>query len=185
MAGRFDRKRHGEDSDAAVEVFTEVGFAAADRGAIIERTGHQGAFTTTSTDGTAGVGHHRGRANLVVAELSTMSDCSPRWRTSCTARSSPRNCSHEQGRAHRRGVDRRSGVNEKVGAATDAGPRQRRCRPAGRSPKATYDQTRREDGQRINHRRDVRRRMIGQATTATTISFGDLPRCGSYCSPPS
>ena len=31
--------------DAAVEVFTEVGFAAADRGAIIERTGMtKGAF---------------------------------------------------------------------------------------------------------------------------------------------
>jgi len=66
--------------DAAVEVFTEVGFAAADRGAIIERTGMtKGAFY-----------HHFDSmealasaimddcANLVVAESSAMSDsCAP------------------------------------------------------------------------------------------------------------
>lgn len=62
--------------DAAVEVFNEVGFASADRGTIIERTGMtKGAFY-----------HHfdsmeslasaiiEDAANLVVAELSTMSD---------------------------------------------------------------------------------------------------------------
>jgi AcrR family transcriptional regulator len=62
--------------DAAVDVFTEVGFAAADRGAIIERTGMtKGAFyhhfdsmeslaTAIIEDG----------SNLVVSELSAMSD---------------------------------------------------------------------------------------------------------------
>jgi AcrR family transcriptional regulator len=62
--------------DAAVEVFAEVGFAAADRGTIIERTGMtKGAFyhhfdsmealaTAIIEDG----------AELVVAELSAMSD---------------------------------------------------------------------------------------------------------------
>jgi AcrR family transcriptional regulator len=62
--------------DAAVEVFNEVGFAAADRGAIIERTGMtKGAFyhhfdsmeslaTAIIEDG----------ATLVVAELGTLSD---------------------------------------------------------------------------------------------------------------
>lgn len=62
--------------DAAVDVFTEVGFASADRGAIIERTGMtKGAFyhhfdsmealaTAIIDDG----------ANLVVSELGAMSD---------------------------------------------------------------------------------------------------------------
>jgi AcrR family transcriptional regulator len=62
--------------DAAVEVFTEVGFAAADRGAIIERTGMtKGAFYHhfDSMESLAAAIIEDG-ANLVVAELSTMSD---------------------------------------------------------------------------------------------------------------
>ena len=62
--------------DAAVEVFTEVGFAAADRGAIIERTGMtKGAFYHhfDSMESLASAIIEDGAA-LVVAELSTMSD---------------------------------------------------------------------------------------------------------------
>jgi AcrR family transcriptional regulator len=62
--------------DAAVEVFTEVGFAAADRGAIIERTGMtKGAFYHhfDSMESLASAIIEDG-ATLVVAELSTMSD---------------------------------------------------------------------------------------------------------------
>ena len=62
--------------DAAVEVFNEVGFAAADRGAIIERTGMtKGAFYHhfDSMESLASAIIEDG-ANLVVAELSTMSD---------------------------------------------------------------------------------------------------------------
>jgi len=62
--------------DAAVEVFTEVGFAAADRGAIIERTGMtKGAFYHhfDSMESLASAIIEDGAA-LVVAELSAMSD---------------------------------------------------------------------------------------------------------------
>ena len=62
--------------DAAVEVFNEVGFAAADRGAIIERTGMtKGAFYHhfDSMESLASAIIEEG-ATLVVAELSTMSD---------------------------------------------------------------------------------------------------------------
>jgi len=62
--------------DAAVEVFTEVGFAAADRGTIIERTGMtKGAFYHhfDSMESLASAIIEDGAA-LVVAELSTMSD---------------------------------------------------------------------------------------------------------------
>jgi AcrR family transcriptional regulator len=62
--------------DAAVEVFNEVGFAAADRGAIIERTGMtKGAFYHhfDSMESLASAIIEDG-ATLVVAELSTMSD---------------------------------------------------------------------------------------------------------------
>ena len=62
--------------DAAVEVFTEVGFAAADRGAIIERTGMtKGAFYHhfDSMETLASAIIEEG-ANLVVAELGSMSD---------------------------------------------------------------------------------------------------------------
>src|SRR5271155_518422 len=62
--------------DAAVEVFTEVGFAAADRGTIIERTGMtKGAFYHhfDSMESLASAIIEDG-ATLVVAELSTMSD---------------------------------------------------------------------------------------------------------------
>jgi AcrR family transcriptional regulator len=62
--------------DAAVEVFTEVGFAAADRGAIIERTGMtKGAFYHhfDSMESLAAAIIEDG-ANLVVAELGTLSD---------------------------------------------------------------------------------------------------------------
>src|SRR6202042_3887537 len=62
--------------DAAVEVFNEVGFAAADRGAIIERTGMtKGAFYHhfDSMESLASAIIEDGAA-LVVAELSTMSD---------------------------------------------------------------------------------------------------------------
>jgi AcrR family transcriptional regulator len=62
--------------DAAVEVFNEVGFAAADRGAIIERTGMtKGAFYHhfDSMESLASAIIEDG-ASLVVAELSTMSD---------------------------------------------------------------------------------------------------------------
>jgi AcrR family transcriptional regulator len=62
--------------DAAVDVFTEVGFAAADRGAIIERTGMtKGAFYHhfDSMESLASAIIEDG-SNLVVAELSSMSD---------------------------------------------------------------------------------------------------------------
>ena len=62
--------------DAAVEVFNEVGFATADRGAIIERTGMtKGAFYHhfDSMESLASAIIEDG-ATLVVAELSTMSD---------------------------------------------------------------------------------------------------------------
>jgi AcrR family transcriptional regulator len=62
--------------DAAVEVFTEVGFAAADRGAIIERTGMtKGAFYHhfESMEALASAIIDDGAA-LVVNELSAMSD---------------------------------------------------------------------------------------------------------------
>src|SRR5277367_4704453 len=62
--------------DAAVEVFNEVGFAAADRGAIIERTGMtKGAFYHhfDSMESLASAIIEDGAA-LVVAELSAMSD---------------------------------------------------------------------------------------------------------------
>jgi AcrR family transcriptional regulator len=62
--------------DAAVEVFNEVGFAAADRGAIIERTGMtKGAFYHhfDSMESLASAIIEDGAA-LVVAELGTMSD---------------------------------------------------------------------------------------------------------------
>jgi AcrR family transcriptional regulator len=62
--------------DAAVEVFTEVGFAAADRGAIIERTGMtKGAFYHhfDSMESLASAIIDDG-ANRVVATLSVMSD---------------------------------------------------------------------------------------------------------------
>ncbi len=62
--------------DAAVDVFNEVGFAAADRGAIIERTGMtKGAFYHhfDSMESLASAIIEDG-ASLVVAELSTMSD---------------------------------------------------------------------------------------------------------------
>ncbi len=62
--------------DAAVEVFTEVGFAAADRGAIIERTGMtKGAFYHhfDSMEALASAIIDEG-ASLVVAELGAMSD---------------------------------------------------------------------------------------------------------------
>jgi AcrR family transcriptional regulator len=62
--------------DAAVEVFTEVGFAAADRGAIIERTGMtKGAFYHhfDSMESLAAAIIEDG-ANLVVSELGAMSD---------------------------------------------------------------------------------------------------------------
>ncbi|UMB70691.1 TetR/AcrR family transcriptional regulator [Mycobacterium paraterrae] len=62
--------------DAAVDVFTEVGFAAADRGAIIERTGMtKGAFYHhfDSMESLAAAIIEDG-ANLVVAELGAMSD---------------------------------------------------------------------------------------------------------------
>lgn len=82
--------------DAAVDVFTEVGFASADRGAIIERTGMtKGAFYHhfDSMEALASAIIEDG-ANLVVSELGAMSDSfSPPWRTSCTAPSSPRICS--------------------------------------------------------------------------------------------
>ncbi|BBX46143.1 ScbR family autoregulator-binding transcription factor [Mycobacterium cookii] len=62
--------------DAAVEVFTEVGFAAADRGAIIERTGMtKGAFYHhfDSMEALASAIIDEGAA-LVVTELGAMSD---------------------------------------------------------------------------------------------------------------
>jgi AcrR family transcriptional regulator len=62
--------------DAAVDVFTEVGFAAADRGAIIERTGMtKGAFYHhfDSMESLASAIIENG-ANLVVSELGAMSD---------------------------------------------------------------------------------------------------------------
>jgi AcrR family transcriptional regulator len=62
--------------DAAVAVFTEVGFAAADRGTIIERTGMtKGAFYHhfDSMESLASAIIEDG-ANLVVAELGAMSD---------------------------------------------------------------------------------------------------------------
>jgi AcrR family transcriptional regulator len=62
--------------DAAVDVFTEVGFAAADRGAIIERTGMtKGAFYHhfDSMESLASAIIEDG-ANLVVSELAAMSD---------------------------------------------------------------------------------------------------------------
>jgi AcrR family transcriptional regulator len=62
--------------DAAVDVFTEVGFASADRGAIIERTGMtKGAFYHhfDSMESLASAIIEEG-SNLVVAELSSMSD---------------------------------------------------------------------------------------------------------------
>jgi AcrR family transcriptional regulator len=62
--------------DAAVDVFTEVGFASADRGAIIERTGMtKGAFYHhfDSMESLASAIIEDG-SNLVVAELSSMSD---------------------------------------------------------------------------------------------------------------
>jgi AcrR family transcriptional regulator len=62
--------------DAAVDVFTEVGFAAADRGAIIERTGMtKGAFYHhfDSMESLASAIIEDG-SNLVVTELSSMSD---------------------------------------------------------------------------------------------------------------
>ena len=62
--------------DAAVDVFTEVGFAAADRGAIIERTGMtKGAFYHhfDSMEALASAIIEDG-ANLVVSELGSMSD---------------------------------------------------------------------------------------------------------------
>jgi AcrR family transcriptional regulator len=62
--------------DAAVDVFTEVGFAAADRGAIIERTGMtKGAFYHhfDSMESLASAIIEDG-ANLVVSELGSMSD---------------------------------------------------------------------------------------------------------------
>jgi AcrR family transcriptional regulator len=62
--------------DAAVDVFTEVGFAAADRGAIIERTGMtKGAFYHhfDSMESLASAIIEDG-ANLVVSELASMSD---------------------------------------------------------------------------------------------------------------
>jgi AcrR family transcriptional regulator len=62
--------------DAAVDVFTEVGFAAADRGAIIERTGMtKGAFYHhfDSMESLAMAIIEDG-SNLVVSELSAMSD---------------------------------------------------------------------------------------------------------------
>jgi AcrR family transcriptional regulator len=61
---------------AAVEVFAEVGFAAADRGAIIERTGMtKGAFYHhfDSMEALAAAIIEEG-ANLVIAELGAMSD---------------------------------------------------------------------------------------------------------------
>jgi len=62
--------------DAAVEVFAEVGFAAADRGTIIERTGMtKGAFYHhfDSMEALAAAIIEEG-ATLVVAELGVMSD---------------------------------------------------------------------------------------------------------------
>lgn len=62
--------------DAAVEVFTEVGFAAADRGTIIERTGMtKGAFYHhfDSMESLASAIIDNG-ADLVVANLAAMSD---------------------------------------------------------------------------------------------------------------
>ena len=62
--------------DAAVEVFTEVGYAAADRGAIIERTGMtKGAFYHhfESMESLAAAIIEEG-AKLVVSELGAMSD---------------------------------------------------------------------------------------------------------------
>jgi AcrR family transcriptional regulator len=62
--------------DAAVEVFTEVGFAAADRGAIIERTGMtKGAFYHhfESMEALAAAIIEEG-SHLVVVELGSMSD---------------------------------------------------------------------------------------------------------------
>ena len=62
--------------DAAVDVFTEVGFASADRGAIIERTGMtKGAFYHhfDSMESLASAIIEDG-SNLVVSELSSMSD---------------------------------------------------------------------------------------------------------------
>jgi AcrR family transcriptional regulator len=62
--------------DAAVEVFSEVGFAAADRGAIIERTGMtKGAFYHhfDSMEALASAIIEEG-ASLVIAELGSMSD---------------------------------------------------------------------------------------------------------------
>lgn len=62
--------------DAAVDVFNEVGFAAADRGAIIERTGMtKGAFYHhfDSMESLASAIIEDG-AHLVVAELNTLSD---------------------------------------------------------------------------------------------------------------
>jgi AcrR family transcriptional regulator len=62
--------------DAAVEVFTEVGFAAADRGTIIERTGMtKGAFYHhfDSMQSLASAIIEEG-AKLVVSELGAMSD---------------------------------------------------------------------------------------------------------------
>jgi AcrR family transcriptional regulator len=62
--------------DAAVDVFTEVGFAAADRGAIIERTGMtKGAFYHhfDSMESLASAIIEDG-ASLVVSELGSMSD---------------------------------------------------------------------------------------------------------------
>jgi AcrR family transcriptional regulator len=62
--------------DAAVDVFTEVGFAAADRGAIIERTGMtKGAFYHhfDSMESLAAAIIEEG-ATLVIAELGAMSD---------------------------------------------------------------------------------------------------------------
>jgi AcrR family transcriptional regulator len=62
--------------DAAVEVFNEVGFAAADRGAIIERTGMtKGAFYHhfDSMEALASAIIDEG-TNLVIAEVGSMSD---------------------------------------------------------------------------------------------------------------
>jgi AcrR family transcriptional regulator len=62
--------------DAAVEVFNEVGFAAADRGAIIERTGMtKGAFYHhfDSMESLASAIIEEG-ANLLIAEVGSMSD---------------------------------------------------------------------------------------------------------------
>ena len=167
--------------DAAVDVFNEVGYATADRGAIIERTGMtKGAFYHhfDSMEALASAIIEEG-ANLVVTVLGAMSDSfSPALEnilhgTFITADLFASNkvvrTAEQLTLAFGKFNDTAAARLHQLGRGDD------RCRPGGQSPKATSERssTRKWSASRSSAQRSAPGYWARRRQAAATTSSGD------------